>query len=111
MIGSDIMVNWTKEDVEFITSSIVIPCMTQYSKEAVEKIFDAHLDSEQEVLEAQINAMNKVNYTLQKEIMFLKQLVRKLYNMNNTSDEMFDQWYQDYCDRFDELNKATWEEK
>jgi hypothetical protein len=108
MIGSDIMVNWTKEDVEFITSNIVMPCMMQYNKEVVEKIFDAHLDSEQEVLEAQIDAMNKVNYTLQKEIMFLKQLVRKLYN---TSDEVFDQWHQDYCDRFDELNKATWEEK
>jgi hypothetical protein len=111
MIGSDIMVNWTKEDVEFITNSIVMPCMMEYNKEVVEKIFETHLDSEQEVLEAQIDAMNKVNYTLQKEIMFLRHLVRKLYSMNNMSDETLDRWYQDYCDKFDELNKATWEEK
>jgi len=95
------MVNWTKEDVEFICTNIVQPAL----EATIKGIAEATEKSEEitdKFLKIIGDAIQEIRYEQERDRRFYKSLLTQALYMNEAS---YDNVYKSWCEEFDKLNK------
>ena len=99
------MINWTKEDVEFICINIVLPAITEATKaisENEEKLQEIEQESYKKIFTAITDRLNQLEYEQERDRRFYKALLTQALYMNEAS---YDNVYKSWCEEFDKLNK------
>ena len=91
------MINWTKEDIEFVCNSMINPAMTQ-----VLKFIETSNDGHNRMIESLTSALDRVSYLHAREISFLKTII---INHCHLDPEKLNVAREEYFKQFDELNK------
>jgi hypothetical protein len=103
------MINWTKEDVEFICKTIVLPAITEATKaisENEEKLQEIQHESYSKIFESIINRLNKISYEQERDRRFYKMMFSELTLKNQLiTPTRYDAFYKSWCEEFDKLNK------
>ena len=91
------MINWTKEDVEFVCNTMINPAMAQMLK-----FIETSNDSNNRMIEALTNALDRVSYQQSREISFLKTIITQYCHLD---PDKLNVARKEYFKQFDELNK------
>jgi hypothetical protein len=101
------MINWTEEDVKFVVNTMINPVI-----ELLIKRIDIESNGNMNIFNTVADQMQKLQNDVDKEIVFLKGVTRFIcVNYLGMLDENYDQWYEKYCEEFDNLNKLKEEDK
>lgn len=99
------MINWTKEDVEFICTNIVGPALVETIKgiakeqEKLDEITDR-------ILKSIGNAIQEIRYEQERDRRFHKAMFSDVVLRNTLfTPDSYDDFYKKWCEKFDELNK------
>lgn len=93
------MINWTKEDIEFVCNTMVNPAMAQLLK-----FIETSNDSHNRMIEALTNALDRVSYQQSREIAFLKTIITQYCHFDPDKLKVA---REEYFKQYDELNKEN----
>lgn len=95
------MINWTKEDIEFICTNIVWPALETTIKGIAQE--QGNLDAiTDRILKSIGDAIKDIRYEQERDRRFYKALLTQALYMNETA---YDAFYKSWCEEFDKLNK------
>lgn len=93
------MLNWTEEDVKFITNSLLTPCLAMLVKETV-KLDESTKDLLSKSIDLVAQRIRELDYEHQRDKRFFLAYLGKLdrlYDVNKV--------YENFCEEYDKLNK------
>lgn len=106
------MVNWTKEDVEFICQNIVLPAITKTAEsisENEEKLQEIQHESYSKIFGSIIDRLNQLSYEQERDRRFYKMMFSELTLKNQLiTPAGYDAFYKSWCEEFDKLNKKKY---
>ena len=99
------MINWTKEDVEFICNNILQPVI-----ETTIKGIAAEQGKLDDITDRMINAIgdaiHDIRYEQARDRMFYKAMYTQVLFKNTAiTPDAYDEFYKSWCEEFDKLNK------
>ena len=95
------MINWTKEDIEFICTNIIQPALEVTIKGIAQE--QGNLDAiTDKILKSIGDAILEIRYEQERDRRFYKSLLTQALYMNEAS---YDNVYKSWCEEFDKLNK------
>lgn len=95
------MINWTKEDVEFICTNIVQPALEATIKGIAQE--QGKLDEiTDRILKSIGDAIQDIRYEQERDRRFYKTMFIQSFNID---EEIYNKFYKSWCKEFDKLNK------
>lgn len=101
------MINWTEEDVEFITNNIIAPCFKVYMEKDLE-FRDKYHDSYERLFKLLSSEIAKNAYEASKNRSFF---LAFLGQKHGYTLEQMRETYNKYCEEYDRLNKHLLDDK
>ena len=95
------MINWTAEDIEFISSYIVMPIAKEIM-ETNDKIDKAHEDSYGRLFDSIIDKLHEISYNRCRDVKFFLDLIAQQQHLDR--DNLYNV-YNTYCEQYDKLHK------
>lgn len=97
------MLNWTKEDIEFIINDILTPCITPCFEKIAEenmKLDEITTEANQKIFTILAQRIRELDYEKNRDRTFLLLYLKKI-------DPLFDinKIYKDFCEEYDENHK------
>lgn len=99
------MINWTQEDIEFISMNIVAPALVETIK-GVAKEQEKLDEITDRILKSIGNAIREIRYEQERDRRFHKAMFSDMVLRNTLfTPDNYDDFYKKWCEKFDELNK------
>lgn len=101
------MINWTEEDVEYICTNILQPVLEVTIKGIAEEQEKSDEITDR-VLHSISSAIHDIRYEQERDRRFYKAMFTQLL-LNNTmlTSAAYDEFYKNWCNEFDKLNKEN----
>ena len=99
------MINWTEEDVKFITKAIVLPCFESFLGEQLkldEQSIEMYMKMIDSVSDKISERIREVEYDRYRDRSFFMSF---LSQMHGISLDTMTENYNSYCNEYDKLNK------
>lgn len=100
------MINWTEEDVKFITETMILPCIEQLVKQNTE-IDNLSHETYQKIFKLIVKRTREIDYEIQRD---RSCFLSFLGLMHHYSQDEMNRAYKKYCEEFDQLNKHMLED-
>lgn len=105
------MVNWTQEDVEFITRHIVVPCFEEFMKAELD--FNKNsMDTCGKMIDMTVEEIGKrlreCEYNMYRDRSYF---LAFLSQTNGFTQSSLQETYKHYCEEYDKLNKHLLDDK
>lgn len=99
------MINWTKEDVEYICTNILWPALETTIKGIAEE--EGKLDKIMDrILQSIGDAIKEIRYEQERDRRFYKVMFSEVLIRNQlVTPASYDAFYKSWCEEFDKLNK------
>lgn len=95
------MINWTAEDIEFISNYIVMPIAKEIM-ETNDKIDKSHEESYGRLFDAVIDKLNEISFNRRRDVTFFLDFIAQQQHLDR--DSVYNV-YNTYCEQYDKLHK------
>ena len=95
------MINWTEEDIKFLCENVMAPLGHELANmmEEHDKISSKSLEK---VFDALIGQIKEIRYEQERDRRFYRAVFTQVFGK---SEVAYDEFYKDWCEEFDKLNK------
>ena len=95
------MINWTAEDIGFISNYIVMPIAKEIM-ETNDKIDKSHEESYGRLFYAVIDKLNEISFNRRRDVTFFLDFIAQQQHLDR--DSVYNV-YNTYCEQYDKLHK------